>query len=341
MTIIKDSRTGYYKGRVKTQDGSTKTLSTHTQNKAEAQRVLRRSHLPEIEEAAKAGRLTAEGLSHIIAGKRIVWSQALIAYEQALVRRQSPMYVRTTVLSLANFARVAGVTNQPVTAVTEEMCDKFINARDERKLGWRRNQRSDMVQFFKFLSDKGWILGNPAKLARVNMNELSHEQKEKKQRQPFTDEQITKLLKDTEPGEFWHTAIAIARYTGLRLGDVAMIEWDSFAVAGKIIVWTDKKDKRVALDIHPNLQRAIDSVPPNGTKYMFPDEREVAMDPARRANLSTYFRRVCHASGIETHTFHDLRSAYCTDCFKRGIEIEHIAQNVGHTYTATTRGYIK
>jgi hypothetical protein len=56
-TLIKDKRTG--KVRAKTAEGKTKTLSRKAVTKPEAKRV--QSPLAEIEEAAKAGTLTATG----------------------------------------------------------------------------------------------------------------------------------------------------------------------------------------------------------------------------------------------------------------------------------------
>ena len=127
---------------------------------------------------------------------------------------------------------------------------------------------------------------------------------------------------------------------GLRLGDICQLEWDSFSVKNKFIVWTDKRDRRVALDLDPRLADVIAAIAPINSQYVFPEERALYKDTRRKANLSTYFRRICAAVDIHGKTFHDLRSSFIVDCKKRGLPMEHIAESVGHRSTTTTKGYI-
>jgi integrase len=346
MTLIKDKRSGKIKARIKTAEGKTKTLSTGATSKVEARRIVKQSKLGEIEAAAKAGKLTAAGLTTIIAGRNITFSEAIEAFKAHLnLIGRSVSMVHSVMLVLKQFSSSpdligADLAKKPLAAVTEEMVFKFLNAADDRGAGWRQTQRSALLTFFEFCQAKGWMIGNPAKLVRVRLDLLSHEQKEKKERRPFTESEVKALLKETPLGSFWHSAIALGRYTGLRLGDVAKLEWATLSTPGKIIVWTDKRDRRVVLDLHPVLLDAISAIPPINTEYVFPEQRAIVMDVTKRANLSTQFRRICESLDIHGKTFHDLRSSYIVACKREGIEIQHIAQNVGHISTTTTRGYM-
>lgn len=341
MTLTKHPESGVYKARVKTNDGRTVTLTTGAKTRAEAERIIKASHLPELEEAAKAGRLTADALSRILAGKKLTLEMAIKDFGagQTMMGR-SKILIHNYAAILNRFGEVTGALNKSVTAVTEKMVYDFINGPGESAASWRRTQLSAINTFFEFCQTKSWVLINPAGTIQVRMDTLTHAQKEKRSRNPFTATELNILESATEAGSFWHTAIIIARRTGLRLGDIAKLEWDSFAVPKKIIVWTEKRDKRVALDLHPSLEKAIGAVAPINKRFVFPEEAEISSDMNRRANLSTYFRRLCEANNIEGKTFHDIRSHYVTACAKAGIPIEHIAVNVGHSSTATTRGYM-
>ena len=92
---------------------------------------------------------------------------------------------------------------KPINAITEQMVYDFINAPGERNANWRRGQRGALNKFFEFCQARGWMLTNPARLVRVSMDNLTHEQKETKQRNPFTEAEVQRLrphwLSDPEP----------------------------------------------------------------------------------------------------------------------------------------------
>lgn len=341
-TLIKDKRTGAYKARVKALDGTTKTISTRETDKAKARRILSQSRLAEIEEAGKAGKLQKEGLNQILGSQKVTVSSASDGFIEWLTTNgRSPIYIHQVRSVLNTFIAECKLEDVLIQDLTEKHINDVVNKDAPGGAAWRRTKLSILRSFCDLVSARGWRNGNPARCVRVQMHKLSHAQKEKKEPQPFTDQEVDELLRRTKKGEFWHTAIALSRYTGLRLGDVTQMEWDSLTVPGKIIVWTDKRDRRVVLPVPEVLEKAIRSLP-WGTqmKYLFPHEREMYLDPKTRPNLSTYFRRICHGAGIKGKTFHDLRSSYCEACARAGVPIEHIAVNVGHVNTSTTMGYM-
>ena len=366
-TLVLDKRTGTYKARVKTAQGTTTTLSTKATTKPEAKRILKQSRLAEIEEAAKAGSLTAAGLTAILAGKQITFEEAITQYADYQKHAgKSPKWIHESSYVLRSFGE--DLMSKPINAVTEKKVYDFINAKDERNANWRRGQRGALNKFFEFCTARGWMLCNPARLVHVSMDNLTHKQKETKQRNPFTDGELNKLVKHLwrnleetikereklEPDQhrsaarlqarcddllFWYCAVTLGRHTGLRLGDIAQLEWDTLK-KGRITVWTDKRDRRVDLALHPDAADAFGMVAPVDKQFIFPAQARLAQDVSRRANLSTQFGRLCDRVEIFGKTFHDIRSTYICECDKKGIPIEHIARSVGHVHVVTTRGYM-
>ena len=101
---------------------------------------------------------------------------------------------------------------------------------------------------FKAAHDAGYIDINPntKNTVRPVKDEARNFEKD-----VFTREQLGDLLK-AAPSEDWKGAILCGYYTGLRLRDIADLEWSAVDLDGRIITVTTRKTrKRVAVPIHP------------------------------------------------------------------------------------------
>jgi len=148
---------------------------------------------------------------------------------------------------------------------------------------------------------------------------------------------------------FWNAAVRLSYWVGLRLTDIACMEWASVS-PDEVIVWTRKTHTRVALPISDPLLGGGDlrclffelMEHNRHAEYVFPEEREVALDPAKRAKHSVYFSRQLSALGIEGKSFHCLRHSFATRLAEAGKTIEDIGRVMGHSPKGTdvTKGYI-
>jgi integrase len=264
-------------------------------------------------------------------------------------RRMSERTIRTHELWIRAWAAHGRLLNRELTSIRLEDLDGWINADGDNKLGSRKVMLSALKSFCRFCQDSGWMPGNPANLILIDMSKLSHAQKETLKRPCFTDDEIHRLIRGTAPGglcedRFWHAAIVIARYTGLRMGDISCLEWDSLDLdKNTLSVWTQKRDRRVELPLEPEILRdVLAAVPRQHPQYLFNYQKGINNDVAHRHYLSVGFARIARALSLPgTKTFHCLRASYITDCNLRGIPIEHIARSVGHSNTDVTWGYVR
>lgn len=340
MKLTKDKVTGYWKVRIWTEHGP-RTLTTRCTNKDDASAVVSESGLKQAELSARAGQLTAEAISRILTGRKITLQGAMDCWlERLACRGRSPRTVHNYRLFVQSFAR--DHARLMPSAVTEQHVNDWLNRKgNAQKAGSQAVRLTAMRSFLEYCQDKGWCAGNAANLVEVNYTLLSHEQKEPKQRMPFTDEEVARLLERAEDSTFWYAAILIGRHIGLRLGDIASLEWSCFQKPGRIIVWTDKHDRRIDLPLEPDqLVAEISTLPKLSTVYLFPEQREIAQDVARRSALSTQFTRLCEKVGIEGKSFHNLRHAYATACQQAGQPLWYISQSLGHARQSTTMGYL-
>ena len=338
MILIKRDR--IFHARLRSADGG--TVSTKQTSRAGALAAVKEAGLNQVEAAARTHRLTAEGVTRILAGKRITIEKAIAAWVKGMTEvNRSPRTVQNSLEVVTRWATDTGLLQSSPMSVTSQHINGWINRPDPRVgFSTRHITQSILRKFLEFCTHQGWNMGNQAARDRasVNMNLLSHEQKETTERHPFTKGDVSKLLRDLEE-PFWKFAVRIGWETGLRLGDICQLEWSCFDRPDEVIVWTDKRNRRVAVLISEELSHLLTEIPMQDAKYIVPEQRATLLDPKRRAGLSVYFKRHCERAGIEGKSFHSLRHAFVQTHREHGETWEQIAQAIGHACIDTTRGY--
>lgn len=344
MTLTKHKSSGVYHARIRTADGKTKTITTRTADKTEARRIVKASGLRELEATAKAGRLTREAIGVITTGRKLTCLAAVAAWVEWMESvGKAPKTTHNNASTVRAFLHQAKLETVPPSAVNEKHISAWINSEDsESKAGTRAVNLAALRGFFGFCAAKGWTIGDPARLVRVNLSKLSHAQKEVAEREPFTMLEIKRLIKHCNDCGlvFWEFAVRLSNEIGLRLGDICNLEFDCFSKPGHIIVWTDKRDRRISVPISDEIEELVTMIPLTHPKLLFPEQAEINKDPARRASLSVQFKRLCERCEITDKTFHHLRHTCITRWTKEGKSLEAIGRDVAHKDTKTTRGYV-
>ncbi len=185
-----------YKGVVRSADGKTRTISTKCTDKKEARRVASESGIKELEMAARSGGLSQEAISRILVGQKLTVEKAIEHWaEWRQVSGKSPNTVASQALYVRTWAKESDVLHIPPSSVTEVQIHEWLNDPcGNSKARSRRFKLAAIHSFFAFCKEKGWTVGNPANLVSVNMNALTHGQKESAKRIPFTDEEVARVL---------------------------------------------------------------------------------------------------------------------------------------------------
>ncbi len=372
MTLTKKP-SGIYHASFRTADGRTRTITTRTKDKAEAKKIVATSKLKELEHIAKADRLTHEAIVRLTAGRKLTVQKALGQWRLHLeTNSNSPRTAKNYVDSVAAWMRDSKTADRPTTAIIESDIDQWLNDPESKsKVATRRWMRAGLNQFFIYCAAHNWVLRNPVTTVKIRYNVLTHEQKETTVRECFTEAELRQLLTglmadaarvDAEIARlteaeahantlephyyrsrrliFWAFAVQISWEIGLRLGDIAQLEWASFMYPGKATVHTDKSNRRVQVPISARVSDALCTIPVLDARYLFPEECKTALDPVKRAALSVEFGRLLKRHGIKGKSFHCLRHAAISRWAKAGTSLEQIAKDVGHGSTQTTQGYI-
>jgi integrase len=247
MTTNLKKIAGVYHARLNAK-GQTKWVSTGCDNKPEAQAVLDESGVERLNIVAKAGRLTAKSIGQILTGKNLTCAKALEKYAKLMAVSKSPKTVSNNILVVGNWMKEAKIETIPPSSVTAHHIDRWIN---NQALDWKRSTRQvalgSVRTFFEFCSSQGWIVADPSRQVALDYDCMTHEQKEATEKNPFTEDEVKLLvkaltadLKLCETGKqelfrephhvlFWLFAVRLSAETGLRLSDIAQLEWRSLS----------------------------------------------------------------------------------------------------------------
>jgi integrase len=184
--------------------------------------------------------------------------------------------------------------------------------------------------------------------------ELDVLDEESAEREPFTPDEIKKLL-GAATGD-WKAAILFGYFTGARLGDVANMRWSAIDLDKRLITFSPKKTKRgkkvLRIPLHPELEKELLKKPGVGNAPLFPSLTE--RSTGGRYGLSAEFALVMRKAGVHgavirhtakgrgntTKSFHSLRHSFNSALANAGIARElrqvltgHASERMNELYT--------
>ena len=162
-------------------------------------------------------------------------------------------------------------------------------------------------------------------------------------REPFILEEIARLVQ-TAQGD-WRGAILLGATSGLRLGDVVNLRWESVDLDANLLrIATEKTGTTVVLPIHPDFAQWLVGRPRGiGKAPVFPDLAGKRIGGCR--GLSAQFREIVEKAGItgrvvtregkgratNSKTFHGLRHTFISQLANAGVSSDIRQKLAGHS----------
>lgn len=166
-------------------------------------------------------------------------------------------------------------------------------------------------------------------------------------RRPLTQKETDALLSAAK-GEM-RTLVGVCLYTGLRLGDACQFRWEDIR-GDAAYVLTAKRDRKVAIPIHPALRKILGE--PRAKGYVAPGiAARYRAAKQGRSNVSRSVKRLMERCGIVTSvtagngrrrpdaTAHSLRHTFVTRAIEAGVPPHVVQAIVGHASAAMTERY--
>lgn len=143
----------------------------------------------------------------------------------------------------------------------------------------------------------------------------------------LSNEQIDQVIQlCTEP---YNSVVAIAAYTGCRMGEAIQLRAENLDLAAGIITLTHTKTgKAREVVMHPELIEMLSAAELPTVGYLFPSKRTDGQ--ITRQSVDKELRAVCEALGFKGVGTHSFRRSLATNLHGKGIPLKTIASITGH-----------
>jgi len=336
----------------------------------EAEEFIRESKLDNVVQLAEMNALTQESYTRVVAGNMKALKEVRDEWLEEVRLVLEPTTVDNYRKVVDKWITDALEWEMTPREIEVHHIHDYINHREyPMKRNTRKIYLAGIRSFFSHCTHKGYVLTDPSRApaAKVRMRGLSHGEKESKDVPAIGTKEVGMLTAYLDKEEatflqqiknldyedsryetrqatldskldmvrFWRAAILLSHHTALRCVDVMQLEWASVNnIKGTLVVWTEKRDKRVDFPLKGELAKAVSKIDMTDLEYCFPEQREWA--PAK---VSTYFKRLCKRAGV-VGSFHGIRHGTLQEWKEQGVTLEELAKRAGHSSTSTTEGYL-
>jgi len=206
---------------------------------------------------------------------------------------------------------------------------EFRNSWKDNALSKSRKQ-DRLRKLFKFAISEKWVSENPATgLERIRI--------EHKQKLPFTDEEMDRILKAArQKGADVYTFILTMRYSGLRISDVCMLRVESLE-GRHLTLRTAKTGTPVKVLLPGAVSQSLRSIKPKSPEYFF------SRGHAKLNSITGLWQKklipVFKAAKVDNGHSHRLRHTFATKLLKQGVPTLMVATLLGNTEQIVIKHY--
>ena len=188
--------------------------------------------------------------------------------------------------------------------------------------------------FFERVGSDAGVVRNPFAGCLAKVKKTVH-------RQPFTQEELTKILNHCDA--IIRPVVLTAMCTAMRRGDCCRLKWDSVDFdVGFVMVKTSKTGEMAEIPLFPVLRAELEKLP-RTSEYVFPEAEEMLRENIH--GLTWRLQKALKDAGIKnTHIanenasqrsslkdFHSLRTTWITMALSAGVPMELVRRVTGHS----------
>lgn len=240
---------------------------------------------------------------------------------------------------------------KPLDAITVAIVTDYRDSLLKRVTpGTARKKIKVLRAFFNDAMKEGRATVNPAASVDLRKNGKS-------KRKPFTQEQVVSLL--AEANQEWQGMILAAYTSGLRLGDIAKLDWENVNLQAKEIRFeAAKTGEDMVIPLSNQLEKFLVKLPSYDTGGPVFPEANATHKRAGTSSLSNQFRQIMHDAKLAkepTHestgkgrtvkrtvnklSFHSLRHGFVSNLKMSGAGDSVARELAGHSSAEVSRIY--
>lgn len=258
------------------------------------------------------------------------------------------------------YIKDSSIAGLKVSSFTTLQLQKYYNNLSETYSYTQLNTLNTVLKvFFNWCIDNGYILKNPCQKVVLKGDKTKIINNERQEVEILSEEEIKKIKKYIKNTDF-ELLFLLDLATGLRKGELLALDWKHIDIKNKTItversvkevyVYDDEEHKHIETIFQvpktKNSFRTV-SVPDkiidklklikNKQDLLFKDEKG---EPLKGKNISTEWSKILINCKIKHKKFHAIRHTYASMLLKNGIDIETVAELMGHSAISITQIYL-
>ena len=218
---------------------------------------------------------------------------------------------------------------------------------------------SVLKTFFNWSIDSGYVLRNPCLKVDIKGDKSKVVQSKRNEVEILTEEEINKI-KNYIKGTDMELLILLDLATGLRQGELLALNWEDIDLINKTLT-VNKSVKEVYIYEDENYRHieTIFQVPKTQNSFRTISIPDVLIsvlkkendknglvfhntdgEPLRAKNVSYQWKKILKECNIPHKKFHAIRHTYASMLLKNGVDIETVAELMGHSAISITQIYL-
>ena len=238
---------------------------------------------------------------------------------------------------------------------------KFFNNLSETYSYSQLRYLCDVLRnFFNWCIDSGYILKNPCLKIEIKGNKSDIIKRKRENKIEILSEDEISKIKDYIKGTDFELLFLLDLSTGLREGELLALTWNDIDLKEKtltveksvkeVYVYEDEDTRHIeTLTQIPKTMTSFRTVPipdsiilklksiKNKKDLLFFDETHQVL---KAKNVSYKWRKILKDCNIPHKKFHSIRHTYASTLLKNGVDIQTVAELMGHSAIAITQIYL-
>lgn len=217
-----------------------------------------------------------------------------------------------------------------------------------------------MRNFFNWCIDSGYILKNPCLKIEIKGNKSEIIKRKKENKIEILSEDEIQKIKEYIKGTEFELLFLLDLSTGLREGELLALIWNDVDLKNKtlkieksvkeVYVYDDENSRHIETIVQvPKTMTSFRTIPipssvigilnnvKNKNGIIFHDEN---MNYLKAKNVSYKWKKILKNCDIPHKKFHSIRHTYASTLLKNGVDIQTVAELMGHSAIAITQIYL-
>lgn len=260
-----------------------------------------------------------------------------------------------------NYIKNSSIAGNKLIQIKTMQLQKFYNELFRKGYSYSQINTLNTVLkvFFNWCIDNDYILKNPCTKVILKGNKTDIINNKQRDVEILTEKEI-KILKEYLKGSDFELLFLLDLATGLRQGELLALDWEHIDLKNKTItvertvkevyIYDDENNKHIETIFQtpktlnsfrkvsiPNTLVDILKKLKNKKGLLFKDIND---NPLKGKNISTKWTKILKECNIPHKKFHSIRHTYASMLLKKGVDIETVAELMGHSAISITQIYL-